>query len=101
MNGKTDFLQISPLDTAAVALRDVQRGESVQINGTAYTVNDPIAFGHKIALCDIKPGEDVIKYGHPIGHATAAIPALSLIHILWMLTNLIYLKYSLGSQLMS
>ena len=26
--------------------------------------------GHKIALNDIKKGENIIKYGYPIGHAT-------------------------------
>ena len=29
--------------------------------------------GHKYALCDIKRGEDVIKYGFPIGKATADV----------------------------
>ena len=29
--------------------------------------------GHKFALRDIAEGEDVIKYGYPIGHATRAI----------------------------
>ena len=29
--------------------------------------------GHKYALCDIKEGENIIKYGNPIGHATADI----------------------------
>ena len=29
--------------------------------------------GHKYALTDIKAGENVIKYGSPIGHATENI----------------------------
>ena len=29
--------------------------------------------GHKYALCDIKAGENIIKYGNPIGHAVADI----------------------------
>ena len=29
--------------------------------------------GHKYALTDIKEGENVIKYGFPIGHATCDI----------------------------
>ena len=28
--------------------------------------------GHKIALNDIKKGENIIKYGYPIGHAQMA-----------------------------
>ena len=31
--------------------------------------------GHKYALRDIKKGENIIKYGFPIGHATADIAA--------------------------
>ena len=29
--------------------------------------------GHKYALCDIKKGENIIKYGNPIGHAVCDI----------------------------
>ena len=29
--------------------------------------------GHKLALRDIKAGEDIIKYGYAIGHATEDI----------------------------
>ena len=29
--------------------------------------------GHKYALCDIKKGENVIKYGFPIGHTTSDV----------------------------
>ena len=32
--------------------------------------------GHKYALYDIKSGEDIIKYGSPIGHATCDINTL-------------------------
>ena len=44
--------------------------------------------GHKYALCDIKCGEDVIKYGNPIGHATADIKCGEHIHTHNMKTNL-------------
>ena len=51
------FLQINPADTVAVALQDLPG----------------IPAGHKFALRDIAEGEDVIKYGYPIGHATRDI----------------------------
>lgn len=44
--------------------------------------------GHKIALCDIKKGEDVIKYGYPIGHATEDIKAGDHVHTHNIKTNL-------------
>ena len=44
--------------------------------------------GHKYALCDIKCGENVIKYGNPIGHATEDIKKGEHIHSHNMKTNL-------------
>ncbi len=52
-----EFLQIHPSDTVAVALQDLPG----------------IPAGHKFALRDIAEGEDIIKYGYPIGHATRDI----------------------------
>lgn len=44
--------------------------------------------GHKIALCDIKCGEDIIKYGYPIGHAVCDIKNGDHIHTHNIKTNL-------------
>ena len=44
--------------------------------------------GHKYALRDIKSGENVIKYGNPIGHATADITKGEHVHTHNMKTNL-------------
>ena len=44
--------------------------------------------GHKYALCDIKKGENVIKYGSPIGHAMADIKKGEHIHTHNLKTNL-------------
>ena len=44
--------------------------------------------GHKYALCDIKCGEDIIKYGNPIGHATCDIKAGEHVHTHNVKTNL-------------
>ena len=35
--------------------------------------NGNIPAGHKVALCDIKRGEEIIKYGYTIGVASANI----------------------------
>ncbi len=47
-----------------------------------------ITSGHKYALCDISSGENVIKYGQPIGHATQNIRAGELVHTHNLKTNL-------------
>ncbi|OHC82648.1 MAG: flagellar biosynthesis protein FlgA [Rhodospirillales bacterium RIFCSPLOWO2_12_FULL_67_15] len=36
---------------------------------------DPIPLGHKLALKNIKKGDTIVKYGHDIGRALAAIGA--------------------------
>lgn len=47
-----------------------------------------IESGHKYAICDIKSGEDVVKYGEPIGHATEDIKMGDHIHTHNLKTNL-------------
>lgn len=44
--------------------------------------------GHKYAICDIKCGENVIKYGNPIGHATCDIKKGEHVHTHNVKTNL-------------
>ena len=44
--------------------------------------------GHKYALRDIAAGEDVVKYGMPIGHATKAIVKGEHVHVDNLATNL-------------
>ena len=44
--------------------------------------------GHKYALRDIKCGENIIKYGNPIGHATCDIKAGEHVHTHNVKTNL-------------
>ncbi|MBR6402009.1 MAG: altronate dehydratase [Eubacterium sp.] len=47
-----------------------------------------VSTGHKIALCDIAEGENVIKYGFPIGHATHLIRKGEHVHTHNLKTNL-------------
>lgn len=44
--------------------------------------------GHKYAIRDIREGEDIIKYGNPIGHATGDIKAGEWVHTHNVKTNL-------------
>ena len=44
--------------------------------------------GHKVSLCDINEGEDVIKYGYPIGRATCFIAEGEHVHSHNMKTKL-------------
>ena len=68
-----EFLQINPADTVAVALQPLTAGFVTTIGEETVTLRTDIPAGHKFALYDIAEGEDVIKYGYPIGHALRTI----------------------------
>lgn len=58
------FLQLDPRDNVLVA-----------------TMAGVVPIGHKIARTDIKSGDKILKYGAPIGIATADIPAGAHVHV--------------------
>ena len=74
------FLKINAADNVAVALADLPKGERIDVGGVGVTLRDDIARGHKFALRDIAAGENVVKYGYPIGHATQDVPQGGWIH---------------------
>jgi len=73
---ETGFVKLTDKDNVAVALRDIASGETVE---SITTCND-IPRGHKLALQEIKRGEQVIKYAQIIGYASDNIPAGDHIH---------------------
>jgi altronate hydrolase len=75
-------------DYAAVALADLKAGETYEVAGQTVTLAEYIPFGHKVALREIAKGENVIKYGNPLGHATCDIHVGQHIHTHNMATNL-------------
>ena len=77
-------IRINENDNVAVALTELKRGE--EILGIALLSDVPM--GHKIALTDIGEGENVIKYGLPIGHTVKNIAAGEWVHTHNMKTNL-------------
>jgi SAF domain len=84
-------LRLAATDNVAVALRPLSAGEQVAIEDAALVVAEPIELGHKLATEAIPEGGKVLKFGMPIGAATAAIAPGAWVHIhnirsLW-LTN--------------
>ncbi|MCL2188125.1 MAG: altronate dehydratase family protein [Defluviitaleaceae bacterium] len=75
-----DVIKIHPSDTVIVALRALKKGERVVVDDAEIEACCAVNFGHKVALRAIKTGEVVIKYGYPIGTATADIPAGAHVH---------------------
>lgn len=72
---------VDPRDHVATALRDVSAGEALTLHGHALTATADIPRGHKIAIRPVLAGEDVLKYGWPIGRATAAIAVGDHVHV--------------------
>ena len=73
-------MRLSPPDNVAVALRPLKAGESVMLDGVALTVNRNIPVGQKLAARAIEKGERIVKYGCPIGIATAPIKPGEYLH---------------------
>lgn len=66
---QTSFLKINPADSVVVCLQAIPAGTVLEIDGKNVTLLQDTPAGHKVAINDMKEGEDVIKYGYPIGHA--------------------------------
>ena len=60
------LFKINNKDNVAVALEELKKGEIID----NIKLLDDIPFGHKVLLNDLKSGENIIKYGNPIGHLT-------------------------------
>ena len=73
-------IAISDQDNVATALEALEPGRVLEIAGQQVTVGAPIPRGHKIALRAIRAGEAVIKYGSPIGTASADIAPGTHVH---------------------
>ncbi|MBQ9262179.1 MAG: altronate dehydratase [Prevotella sp.] len=63
------YLKINPADSVVVCLQPKKKGEIIEVDGLSIALNQDTPAGHKVLIKDVKEGEDIIKYGYPIGHA--------------------------------
>ncbi len=74
-------IRINPKDNVGVVIQDVVAGDEVDFGeGLIVKALNDIKMPHKMAVCDIKDGEYVIKYGEIMGYATKDIPAGTHVH---------------------
>ncbi len=77
MRGRSKVIVIDSKDNVATALEPLEPGTSLtaEIAGRIERIGivSAVPAGHKVALRQIDAGEDVIKYGEPIGHAAKRI----------------------------
>jgi len=76
-----ELIKIHSRDNVVIALRNFNKGETIEVEGTTIELLNDIERGHKIAIVDIPEGGDVLKYGYPIGKATANIQIGEHVHV--------------------
>ncbi len=73
-------LIISERDNVATALEPIDQGRELRAGAWTVVASEAIPRGHKVAVCAIRAGEAVVKYGSPIGTASADIAAGAHVH---------------------
>jgi altronate dehydratase small subunit len=72
-------------DNVATALADLAAGDTIALEVDKKPVSvklvNPIQFGHKFSLVDIKAGSTILKYGEVIGEATKDIKVGEHVHV--------------------
>ena len=84
----TNYLKINPADNVAVAVNDLKAGTQIILESQNLTLAQDIPAGHKFALTHFSAGDNVIKYGYAIGHATNEIEIGGLVNETNIKTNL-------------
>ena len=78
-------LRIHPRDNVATCVLAQRAGETAVYADGGETAEvrllDDIPFGHKFAVRSIAAGEEIIKYGYPIGRAVRDIQPGEHVHI--------------------
>lgn len=78
------LIRLAPGDNVAVAVQALPAGtplRAVVPGASLLRAAEPIPAGHKMALAAINPGGLIIKYGQPIGVATAPIGPGAHVHV--------------------
>ncbi len=87
MNESKYALKVDDLDNVATIFTNgITQGSEVEVidkrgNSDRIIVNSNIPYGHKIAIKDILPGENIIKYGETIGRANCKIQRGDYVHV--------------------
>ncbi|MFC2077504.1 UxaA family hydrolase [Candidatus Bipolaricaulota bacterium] len=83
--GERTAILLHPDDNVVTLLRDRSKGDSVEASlgdrSESLRLDADVRFGHKIAVRRIAEGEDVVKYGMPIGQALEEIEPGTWVHV--------------------
>ena len=67
-------------DNVVTAIDDLDPGTEIPNDGETIGIEEPIPFGHKVALVDLEPGDPVRKYGEIVGEASEPIAPGEWVH---------------------
>ena len=85
---QTTYLKINPADSVVVCLSPKKKGDLITVDGRQIAINQDTPAGHKVLIKDVAEGENIIKYGYPIGHAMTALRAGDWVNENNLMTNL-------------
>ena len=80
-NNDPRVLILAPGDNVAIAKSDIPEGTTLIVMGQAIKLRMKEEVGHKFAFKLVQKGETIVKYGAPIGIATADIAPGESMHI--------------------
>jgi altronate dehydratase len=82
MTQPANIVVLAEGDNVGIAVRDIEASEMAKsIGGQTVTTLGAIPLGHKIALRPIASGEQIVRFGMPVGIATADIETGALVHV--------------------
>ena len=82
MNQQANIVVLAEGDNVGVAVKEIGSGDSARsATGQNVGAAEAIPLGHKIALRPIAKDEKIVRFGVPVGIATANIPAGRLVHV--------------------
>jgi altronate hydrolase len=74
MNSRAPILKIHPKDNVVVALDNLKKGYTIQLENVSFDLVDPILLKHKFALVEFQPSDPIYMYGVLVGEALVTIP---------------------------
>ncbi|MDA0984851.1 MAG: altronate dehydratase family protein [Bacteroidetes bacterium] len=74
MNSRAPILKIHPKDNVVVALDNLKKGYTIQLENVSFDLVDPIPLKHKFALVEFQPSDLIYMYGVLVGEALVTIP---------------------------
>ena len=64
---KQAFLRIHPKDNVLAALRNIEKGSTINFEGDSFNAAELIPAKHKFTFRDFAEGEEIIMYGVLVG----------------------------------